>query len=125
ICTVAPMSTALVLAEPEPETRGFLARHLADDGFDVIPADDPGAADVAPALVLLGDARALERWEPACPVIVLGDPDADAVDRVRAFQRGCDDYLNRPFQYEELLARIRAVLRRTSPPPNERLSIGP
>lgn len=119
------MSTAVVLAEPEPEIRGFLARHLADDGFDVIPADDPTDADVAPDLVLLGDPKALERWEPGCPVIVLGDADADAVDRVRAFQRGCDDYLNRPFQYEELLARIRAVLRRTSPPPGERLQIGP
>lgn len=118
------MSTALVLAEPEPETRGFLARHLSDDGFDVIAANDPSDADVAPDLVLLGDPGALERWEPGCPVIVLGDPDADAVDRVRAFQRGCDDYLSRPFQYEELLARIRAVLRRTSPPPSERLGVG-
>ena len=119
------MSTALVLAEPEPETRGFLTRHLSDDGFDVISADDPNEADVAPDLVLLGDPKALERWEPGCPVIVLGDADADAVDRVRAFQRGCDDYLNRPFQYEELLARIRAVLRRTSPPRDELLRVGP
>jgi DNA-binding response OmpR family regulator len=47
-------------------------------------------------------------------VIVLGQPEADAVDRVRAFARGCDDYVVRPFHYEELLARIHAVLRRAN-----------
>ena len=117
------MSTALVLAEPEPETRGYLTRHLSDDGFDVIPADDPADTAVTPALVLLGDAAALERWEPSCPVIVLGSREADSVDRLRAFQRGCDDYVGRPFEYEELLARIRAVLRRTTPSRSERLVV--
>jgi DNA-binding response OmpR family regulator len=118
------MSTALVLAEPEPATRGFLARHLADDGFDVLAADDPRDAADCADLVLLGDSTALEQWEPGCPVIVLGAPGDDAVDRVRAFRRGCDDYVTRPFDYEELLERIRAVLRRASPPTPERLRIG-
>jgi DNA-binding response OmpR family regulator len=117
------MSTALVLSEPEPETRGYLTRHLSDDGFDVIPADDPANAAVTPALVLLGDAAALESWEPSCPVIVLGSREADAVDRLRAFQRGCDDYVGRPFDYEELLARIRAVLRRTAPAADDRIVV--
>ena len=57
-------------------------------------------------------------------MIVLGDMQADAVDRVRAFNRGCDDYVARPFHYDELLARIRAVLRRTTPSPRERLVAG-
>ncbi len=57
-------------------------------------------------------------------MIVIGRPDADAVDRVRAFAGGCDDYLARPFHYEELLARIRAVLRRVSPPERDRLEVG-
>jgi DNA-binding response OmpR family regulator len=118
------MSTAVLLNDPQPETRGFLARHLADDGFEVLDADDPREVDGAD-LVLLGDATTLERWEPSCPVIVLGAPDDDSVDRLRAFQRGCDDYVTRPFVYDELLARIRAVLRRaTPPPPPERLVIG-
>ena len=39
----------------------------------------------------------------------------DPVDRLRGFARGCDDYVVRPFVYEELVARMRAVLRRTGP----------
>ena len=54
-------------------------------------------------------------WDRNVPVILLGRHDSDVVDRVRALERGADDYLGRPFSYEELLARIRAVLRRTSP----------
>jgi DNA-binding response OmpR family regulator len=88
------MSNAILVAEPEADTRGFLARHLLDDGFEVHAAEDPQTAHAAaaPDLVLLGDPAALERWRPPCPVIVLGSPEADTVDRVRAFRRGCDDY---------------------------------
>jgi len=110
------MSTALLLADSEPSTRGFLERHLRDDGFKVVDGE------VRPDLVLLGDSAALDECRARhgdVPVIVLGEPDSDAVDRVRALERGCDDFLVRPFAYEELLARIRAVLRRTTPDPHE------
>jgi DNA-binding response OmpR family regulator len=106
------MSTALLLAEPEP----FLERHLRSDGFDVV--DDAARPD----LVLVADSAAVQEYRARhgdVPVIVLGEPESDAVDRVRALERGCDDFLVRPFAYEELLARIRAVLRRTSPAPHE------
>jgi DNA-binding response OmpR family regulator len=63
-------------------------------------------------------------WNRDVPVIVLGPEEADAVDRVRAFQRGADDYLPRPVVYDELLARIRAVLRRTSPPSPDLIELG-
>ena len=66
-------------------------------------------------MVLVGDDAALERWRGEAPVIVLGRPEADPVDRVRAFRRGCDDYVPRPFHYEELVARIHAVLRGDAP----------
>ena len=46
-------------------------------------------------------------------VIVLA-PSSDPVDRVRALDRGADDVMGRPFAYEELLARIRALLRRSA-----------
>src|SRR5439155_12777939 len=50
--------------------------------------------------------------------------EADVVDRVRALERGADDYLVRPFSYEELLARIRAVLRRATPRAGDLLVAG-
>lgn len=116
------MSTALLLAESQPDTRGFLERHLRDDGFQVV------GEEVRPDLVLLGDTAALDEYRARhgdVPVIVLGEPESDAVDRVRALERGCDDFLVRPFAYEELLARIRAVLRRTTPAPHETRRAGP
>jgi DNA-binding response OmpR family regulator len=116
------MSTALLLAEPQPETRGFLERHLRNDGFQVV------GEEARPDLVLLGDTTALEKYRARhgdVPVIVLGEPESDAVDRVRALDRGCDDFLARPFVYEELLARIRAVLRRTLPAAHETRRAGP
>lgn len=116
--------TALLLAEPEPAVRSFLARQLESDGFDVLafgdPDDLPRAAD--PDVLVLGDPKALDRCRVSdCPVIVLGD--ADPLGRVRALER-CDDYLTRPFAYEELVARIRAVLRRR-PPRAELIDLGP
>lgn len=115
--------TALLLAEPEPSVRGFLERQLASDGFDVLsferPEELPRAADAD--VLVLGDPDALDRCVvPDCPVIVLGG--ADAATRVRALAR-CDDYLSRPFLYEELVARIHAVLRRR-PPRQELIDLG-
>ena len=55
----------------------------------------------------------------------LGAPESDTIDRVRALERGCDDFLARPFEYEELLARIHAVLRRATPTEHEHLAAGP
>ena len=112
------MSTALLVAEPEPT----LVRHLTSDGFRLVEAD------AQPDLVLLGAASALEEYRRRLgnvPVIVLGDPDSDSVDCVRALEGGCDDFVPRPFAYEELLARIRAVLRRVTPPDHEVLCAGP
>jgi DNA-binding response OmpR family regulator len=115
---VRRMSAALLLADPEP----YLERHLKNDGFHVVDAE------VRPDLVLLRDSAALDAWRARhgdVPVIVLGEPECDTIDRVRALERGCDDFLVRPFSYEELLARIRAVLRRTLPPAHEVRRAGP
>jgi DNA-binding response OmpR family regulator len=139
------MAAALLLAESEPGTREFLERHLTDDGFEVVGAGEGGEALAlaersSPDLVLLGallpDAPGLEvcrrlregepgrTWNRDVPLIVLGQPDSDPFDRVRAFARGCDDFVAKPFHYDELLARIHAVLRRASRPASERLEAG-
>ena len=134
------MSSALLLNEPEEATRSFLERHLRLDGFDVVGAENGEALDLLeqarPDLVLIGDPEGHRALSPASrgrARPLLGprgarDParrrGVDPVDRVRAFDRGCDDYLDRPFHYDELVARIRAVLRRVAPPEVERLEAG-
>jgi DNA-binding response OmpR family regulator len=123
--------SAVLIAEPLPDERRFLERHLARDGFDVVGAHGEEALRLAeharPDLVVLGDSSALDVCRERVgdvPVIVLGDENADAVDRVRAFACGCDDFLARPFLYDELVARIRAVLRRVARPEAELVDIG-
>jgi DNA-binding response OmpR family regulator len=80
------------------------------------------AERIRPDLVLLGELDLCQRlrrgepgrnWDRNVPVILLA-PSSDPVERVRALDRGADDVMGRPFAYEELLARIRALLRRST-----------
>ena len=121
------MPSALLVADPETATREYLGRQLRDDGFDVLGASRRSEAlDLAeqarPDLVLLAELDLCLRlrsgepgrtWDRNVPVILLA-PSSDPVERVRALDRGADDVIGRPFAYEELLARIRALLRRSS-----------
>jgi DNA-binding response OmpR family regulator len=132
------MTAALLLAEPEPATRDYLDRQLQSDGFHVLRASFGSEAlalaeRTRPDLVLCSELDLCARlregapgrsWNRDVPVIVLGPPEADAVDRVRAFDRGADDYLHRPVVYDELRARIRAVLRRVAPPAQTLVEVG-
>src|SRR5690349_5600739 len=113
------MTAALLLADAEPETRGFLERHLPEGGFELVPPHAPFD------LVLASDVDEVHRWAGRAPVIVLGRVEADAVDRVHAFRKGCDDYVPRPFDYQELVERIHAVLRRVRPAAADVLEAGP
>jgi DNA-binding response OmpR family regulator len=101
------MSTTVLLTEREPATRTLLEQQLVGDGFALATASD------APDLVLVADDTEVERWRGQVPVIVLGSKEAMVNDRVRAFRMGCDDYVARPFHYDELVERMRAVLRRS------------
>jgi DNA-binding response OmpR family regulator len=121
------MPSAVLVAEPEPDVRDYLGRHLRDDGFDVLGASRRSEAlelveRARPDLVLLAELDLClhlrqgepgRSWDRNVPVILI-TPTSDPVERVRALDRGADDVLGRPFAYEELLARIRALLRRTS-----------
>lgn len=121
------MPSAVLVAEPESATREYLGRQLRDDGFDVLGAARRSEAldlaeRVRPDLVLLAELDLCLRlrrgepgrsWDRNIPVILLA-PSSDTVERVRALDRGADDVIGRPFAYEELLARIRALLRRSS-----------
>jgi DNA-binding NtrC family response regulator len=91
----------VLIAEPGAAARDLLERQLAGAGFEVVQAGES-----RPALVLVGDSEALDAarsWDADVPVIVLGREQSEPADLLRAFEHGCDDYLERPFQYEELL----------------------
>ena len=131
------MPSAVVVAEPESETREYLGRQLRDDGFDVVGAARRSEAlelveSTRPDVVLLAELDLCLRlrrgepgrtWDRNVPVIVLASS-SDHVERVRALERGADDVLARPFAYDELLARIRALIRRTTPPPGDVIVAG-
>jgi DNA-binding response OmpR family regulator len=126
---------SLLVVEDDEATAAFLAENLTADGFKVATASGAGeglrAIEVrSPSLVildlLLEDGSGLQvldrvrsadglasRIDPELPVIVLSGRSADA-DRVRSFARGADDHVPKPFLYQELLARVRALLRRAN-----------
>ncbi len=136
---------AVLLVEDEAPARTYLEQQLTEDGFDVVSADRAGRAlDLLersdPDLMLLDvglpDASGFELcrlvregepgrlWNRDIPVIIVSDR-GEPIDRLRGFARGCDDYVVRPFLYEELLARMRAVLRRAvGPYRQDRLLVG-
>lgn len=126
-----PEATLLVV-DDDREIRTLLAENLAGHGYRVLTAEDGRAMRAvletqAVDLIVLDlnmpgeDGLSLCRWvraSSATPVIMLtarGDP----IDRIVGLEMGADDYLAKPFEPRELLARIRSVLRRARAlPPN-------
>jgi two-component system, OmpR family, KDP operon response regulator KdpE len=116
----------LLVAEDEAALRDFIARNLRARGFEVLEAEN-GLEALAlwereqPHLlvldVMMPRMDGLEvcrrvRERSTVPIVVLTALDAER-DKVAALDLGADDYLTKPFGVEELLARVRAVLRRT------------
>lgn len=114
--------------EDDPSERQAIARTLRDDsavvfeaadGFDALRVLEQHPIDIALVDLVMplldGEQliRSLRRRGPL-PVIVVSAKQGE-VDRVRALDLGADDFITKPFFAEELLARIRAVLRRTAP----------
>ena len=134
-------SSTLLLVEDDPVLRTFLADNLTADGYEVRVADglrdglrglelrrpdlaivDLGLPDGS-GLELIARVRAADgvasRIDPSLPLVVLSGR-AGELDRMRAFERGADDFVAKPFSYGELRLRIAAMLRRTG----ERLGRG-
>lgn len=129
----------LLLVEDDAMLGDAMARGLRADGFALDRAADAGTADTALRtqaydLVLLdlglpgGDGlvllRGLRARGDATPVLIVTARDALAA-RVAGLDAGADDYLVKPFELEELAARIRAVLRRHAGRGAPRLQAGP
>lgn len=115
----------ILLAEDEVALRDFVSRNLRARGFEVLEASN-GLEAMAqwerenPHLLILDimmprmdglEVCRRVRERSAVPIIVLTALDAES-DKVAALDLGADDYLTKPFGVEELLARVRAVLRR-------------
>jgi len=114
----------LLLVEDDPSISVPLSEGLAREGFDVTVASTGAAALAAPPvdLVLLDlglpdlEGRVVcqqLRSRSAVPIIVV-TARGEEIDRVILLELGADDYVVKPFGFRELVARIRAVLRRTS-----------
>ena len=138
--TADDASTILVV-EDDDATRTFLADNLTADGFELLVADcardglrlmETKFPDLVLVDVGLPDASGFEllrrvreadgvasRIDPRTPIVLISGR-ASELDRVRGFERGCDDYVCKPFSYPELRGRVSALLRRV----NGRRSLG-
>jgi DNA-binding response OmpR family regulator len=121
---------AVLVVEDDHGLRDVLARGLRGEEFEVITASDGSAAlraltgDIAAVVLDIGlpdaDGRdvcqAMRARGMTAPVIFL-TARHQVDDRLSGFASGGDDYLTKPFAFPELVARLRAALRRSTPPP--------
>ncbi|MDY5128038.1 response regulator transcription factor [Actinotignum sp. GS-2025f] len=119
--------TTILVVDDEPTYRDTLAFNLGRDGYEVVTAADGAAAleqfQVArPDVVLLDLMLPGMSGEEVCrriratsdvPIIMLTAKDSE-IDKVVGLEVGADDYVTKPYSYRELVARVRAVLRRAS-----------
>ncbi len=120
----------LLVVDDDPKLRELLRRYLSENGFEVSVAQDAPAMNrlmqrerfelIVLDLMLPGEdglsiVRRLRGANDRTPIVVL-TAKGDDVDRIVGLELGADDYLGKPFNPRELLARIHAVLRRQPPP---------
>lgn len=132
------MSARILLVEDEEKLAKFVQLELSYEGYEVSVAHDGlsglmAARDQTPDLIILDwmmpglsgveVCRRLRQTGTATPVILLTAKD-EVSDRVEGLDAGADDYVIKPFSIEELLARVRAHLRRSEPQDAEVLLFG-
>ncbi len=119
------MARKILVVDDEPTLRETLAEALGQDGLDVVTAADGKEAllqfrAAAPDLMLLDlmlphvsgiEVCRIVRRESSLPIIMLTAKDGE-IDKVVGLELGADDYVTKPFSLRELMARIRAQLRR-------------
>jgi two-component system response regulator MprA len=127
----------ILVVDDDSRIRDLLARYLQDNGFRVTTAVDAASAracmrslafDLLILDVMMPHESGLEfarslRNESRVPILML-TARAETEDRVEGLDSGADDYLVKPFERQELLARIRALLRRRPPRGAASLEVG-
>jgi len=120
------MAETILIVEDEPALRDTLSYNLKKDGFTVEAVGDGRAAidsahKLKPDLIILDlmlpeidgfEVCRILRKEMATPILMLTARD-DEIDRVVGLEVGADDYLTKPFSMRELMARVKAQLRRS------------
>src|ERR1700689_538242 len=121
--------SSVLVVDDEPSVRDVVVRYLRQEGYATLEAGDGEEARTLlerelPSLIVLDlmlpgiDGFSLCRWirerseVPVIMVTALGEES----DRLTGLELGADDYLTKPFSPRELVARVKAVLRRASPP---------
>lgn len=134
------MSATLLVVDEDKSFTALLSQYLASEGFELTVVHD-GETAIKKALNQSFDAILLDvllpklngfdvleaiRQHSNVPIIILSAKQ-DNIDRLVGFERGADDYLTKPCNPHELIARIRTILRRApkSPPPRPLLQHGP
>lgn len=132
----AMVSASLLLVEDDREIRALLEEFLSREGFAVQAADSAAAMDRIlvkgfPDLIILDLMLPGEDGLSACrrirarsqvPILMLTAKTED-IDRILGLEMGADDYLGKPFNPRELLARVRAILRRSGPERSEESAV--
>ena len=134
---IACMKSRVLVVDDDPALAEMLTIVLRGEGFDTAVVGDgtralPAVRDLRPDVVLLDlmlpgmngiDVCRAIRTESGVPIVML-TAKTDTVDIVLGLESGADDYVVKPFKPKELVARIRARVRRTDAEPAEQLSIG-
>jgi len=132
------MKPRILVVDDDASLAEMLTIALKNEGFEPFVVGDGSLAldavrDLRPDLVLLDlmlpgmngiDVCRAVRAESGVPIVML-TAKSDTVDVVLGLESGADDYMVKPFKHKELVARVRARLRRTADEPAELLAIGP